>query len=234
VLCVPAIRFAPAEDLRPWRAALGRRRLFTHLVFTSQMAARVFADLSLASGVSLDEWRPCRVAAIGARTGEVLTAAGLPPDFVAAGSRGLDFATALVEQEGLGPGCLVLLPQSAIARPEVADLLEAAGAAVEAVAIYETIAEDESKAEALYEALDAGDRLDAVVFASPSAARCFLEMTGDRGRRLLARSAVRLVAIGPTTAEALASLGLPADAVARTPDNEGILAALAEALSAEG
>ena len=40
-------------------------------------------------------------------------------------------AQELVEQEGLGPGCSVLVPQSDIARPELRDLLQAAGVQVE-------------------------------------------------------------------------------------------------------
>ena len=230
ILLVPAIRFAATEDLRAWEAALEKRSSFSHLVFTSQVAARYFADLSVAAGVPLEDWRRCRVAAIGGRTAETLTTVGLPADFVALEGRGVDLATALIEKERVGPGCRVLLPRSAIARPEAADLLEAAGAAVDAVALYETLVEDESKALPLFEALDAGTRIDAVLFASPSAARSFLEMTGDRGRRLLSDTSVQLVSIGSTTSEALEKLGLRVDVEARAPDTEALVEAVLQAM----
>lgn len=233
VLNVPAIRFVATDDLRSWREALESWHSYTHLVFTSQVAARFFIDFSLAAGHPVERWRRCRIAVIGARAGEILAAAGLEPDFVAGAGRGVDFASALIEREEIRPGCRILLPQSAIARPEVADLLEAAGAAVDAVTLYETIPEEASRAAPLLEALDAGEHVDAILFASPSAVRAFLEMTGPRGQRMLGDRSVRVISIGPTTSQALRDLGLRVDVEARSPDANALLDSVVAALAEE-
>jgi uroporphyrinogen-III synthase len=229
VLTVPAIRFAPPEDLSSFEAALERRERFTHLVFTSQVAASSFASLSAAAGVPASAWRRQRIAAIGARTACALREAGLEPDLVGRSRSGIDFAALLVEKERIGPGARVLLPQSAIAQPQLGTYLESAGAAVERAVVYRTLPSEPEAAAPFLAALDAGVELHAIVFASPSAVRAFLELAGERGRRELAQGRMKVVSIGPTTSAALAAEGLEAHVEAARPDE--LAAAVAAALS---
>jgi uroporphyrinogen-III synthase len=117
-------------------------------------------------------------------------------------------------------GRRVLVPRAEEGRAELVDGLAAAGAEVIAPAAYRTVAADAASLAPLGELLDAG-RIDAVVFASPSAAR---SAVAALGAARLARAAVG--AIGPTTAEEARALGL---AVAIEPSSPGA-AALVEAL----
>jgi uroporphyrinogen-III synthase len=82
------------------------------------------------------------------------------------------------------------------------------------------------EATALAAALAAGE-LHALTFASPSAARSFAAGLGPEGMAAARRAVV--AAIGEVTAEALRSLGLPADAVAERPEPAALVAALAGA-----
>jgi uroporphyrinogen-III synthase len=69
----------------------------------------------------------------------------------------------------------------------------------------------------------AADRLDAVVAASPSAVRRIHSS-------LSPLNSCRLVAIGRSTADAAAALGVDVAAVAAEPTPDGLVAAIAEAL----
>lgn len=227
VLCVPSIRFAPADDLRAWNEAVAARRSFTHLVFTSQVAVRFFRELSAAAGLGPSAWSELRVAAIGRRTAEAVAEAGLYCHHEAAAPSAADFAEEILAKEGLGPESRVLLPRSEIGRAELAEVLEAAGVAVASVPIYQTLAADPEKAAPFLAALDAGEDIDAVTFASPSALRCFLEVTGERGERLLRDPRVTIVSIGPTTTRALRDAGLTVHATARRPGIDELVEALA-------
>jgi uroporphyrinogen-III synthase len=171
-----------------------------------------------------------KVGAVGPATAERLAEVGLPADVVASGG-GIELARALIEEAGLAPGSRVLLPQSDIARPELEEILVEAGAAVDAVAIYSTVPAGPQEAAPFLDALSRGERVDAVTFASPSAVRAFLEITGERGRRLLESPEVKLVAIGPTTAGALDDEGLAVAAQARSPSAEGLAEAVVRALA---
>ena len=228
VIPVPTVRFAPAKDPRPWRQALDRRTGFTHVAFTSQVAVRYFLVLSSDSGFELSDWRHCRLSAIGAATARTLREAGWPPDLVARGTGGIEFATELIEKERLGPGMRMLLPQSELARYELEDLLRAAGVAVDAVSVYQTLAETPEKAEPFRRSIAAGEKIDAITFASPSAVRFFLEMTGDEGRREIA--VMRIVSIGSTTSKAVEEAGFAVAAEARAPGTPGLVEAVLVAL----
>jgi uroporphyrinogen-III synthase len=95
----------------------------------------------------------------------------------------------------------------------VLEALRAAGAEVEAVAVYRWLPpEDPGPLDALIEAV-ARRELDAVTFTSAPAARSLLARAQERGRRaeLLAalRTDVRAVCVGPTTAAPLTAQDVP-------------------------
>ena len=109
---------------------------------------------------------------------------------------------------------MVLLPAAVGGRPELGERLLAAGCAVVRLELYES---EPCPAPRDLEA-------DAVLLASPSGARVILEGRAP-GRT------PPLVAIGPTTAEAIRALGHTPAAVAATPTLGGQLAALRAALA---
>jgi len=109
----------------------------------------------------------------------------------------------------------VLIARAETARDVLPDALRAAGAEVEILALYRTVAEPlEQPAHA------AAHAADYVTFTSASAVRYFLEAAGTPSE------STRLVSIGPITSAALREHGLQPDVEANQHTPDGLLAAL--------
>jgi uroporphyrinogen-III synthase len=197
---VPLIAIEPLEDDADL-AAVVERGDHDWIVFTSANAVR-------AAGPGLRSVR-ARAAAVGPATAQALRDAGVEPAFSP------DVFAALEIADGLEPlsGARVLLPQSEIAEPDLADELRARGATVDAVDAYRTVPCAATEGEL---ALLRGS--DAVVLMSGSAARSLAEQ-GGAGSALVA-------CIGPRTAEVAADAGLTVGLIAREATAEGIIEAL--------
>lgn len=109
----------------------------------------------------------------------------------------------------------VLLPQAAEATPLLAEKLREAGFAVEAAALYKTVpivnfsAEHEPGLEMLR-----AQRIDAIAFASGSAARGFAKLVGPPPIAMLANTrGARVACIGESTAVEARALGFSVAAV---------------------
>jgi len=143
---------------------------------------------------------------------------GEPP---AADESAAGLLAALLARGGLA-GCRVLLPRAARGRQVLSRGLRAAGAQVDEIAVYRTLAAP-FDGPALCGQLEAG-QLAALTFASPSAVRHFAAGVGPRGLR--AARAAAVAAIGPVTAAACRAEGLPPQVVAARPSAEALVAAL--------
>lgn len=159
-----------------------------------------------------------KIAAVGPATAAAVRALGVEPAFVP-----VNYAAAEIV-DGLGEldGRRVLLPQADIADPWLADRIRAAGAEVDAVVAYRTVAVDPSVVEAA--ALEEG--VDAVVLASGSAARSLAALAAKFPGVAKSLQHTLLVAIGPKTAEAAREVALPVGVVADEASSEGIIQAL--------
>jgi uroporphyrinogen III methyltransferase/synthase len=230
VILVPAIRHVAAEASSPGARLLVDPERFSHVVFTSQTAVRFFFEIIAGRAEVVERWRECRAAAVGPKTAGALEDRGWPRARIGVvGVRGgAALAGELLAREGLGPHHRVLLPQSSIARSDLADLLAAAGVPLTRAAIYDTESEDPSRAAPFLDLLSRGRPPDAVTFFSPSAVDGFLEMTGDAGREALA---ARSVSIGAMTSAALRAAGIEPAAEATAPTAEAVVAAVVRALS---
>ncbi|WP_138442447.1 uroporphyrinogen-III synthase [Sinomonas susongensis] len=255
-LLLPLIDFERTPDAEGLAAALTRLRggEYAWLVVSSITTVRALKDYSAGQGLRLVDLVPegVKIATIGPSSRRAVEAEGLRVDLAPDGSQsaeGLLEAWAPSDDGGAagsdGAGATrVLLPQSDLAAPTLAEGLDALGWDVDAVTAYRTVdypadpqrrltaglalgaepagavvlAPDEARAQ-----LAAG-RLDAVVAASPSAARRIHET-------LRPLEGTSLIAIGQPTAEELRSLGLPVGATAARPTPEGIVDAVIHALS---
>jgi uroporphyrinogen-III synthase len=218
---VPTIRVAPVDDAAPLDHAL--RRLHEHeydwLVFTSAHAVGAVADRMRSLRLAL----PARVrlASIGGATTLAITAAwpnarvDVQPR---AEFRGASLVNAFARTELADRR--VLLPVSDRATDTVPRGLAAAGARVDRVMAYRTLAAGGEGQ--LRDVL--GQGIDAAAFASPSAVESFLSAAGDAGLEVPA------VVIGPTTADAARAAGLTVLAVATPSTMEGLVRAVARAL----
>lgn len=151
-----------------------------------------------------------RIACVGPATADAVRARGREPDYVPERHDAEALAGGLAAATDLA-GARVLFPCSDLARPTIEERLGAAGATIVRAECYRTV-----PADALPPA--AREVADVVVFLSPSAVEAFAALGGDVGD-------ATALAIGPTTAEAIAVKGRSA-VTAPTADRDGIIEAL--------
>lgn len=211
----PVITFVATEArlLEPYLAALGE---FDWLVFTSGNAVRYFFDAydALDKGPTLPS-----IAAVGQATAELLAERGIQADFLPKVFSGEALAAGLGD---LG-GRRVLLPRALGGRPETVAALQAQGAEVVDVPLYETVtAEPEPQALA-----EITRGVDVITFTSPSSVRNFRRLMLDAGIDCDALfTASQLVCIGPSTAAQLEAYGHKADLIPSTYTVDGMIAAM--------
>jgi uroporphyrinogen-III synthase/uroporphyrinogen III methyltransferase/synthase len=197
VLVWAAVRVLPA-DTRRLDEALSRAASFDWIVFTSRHAvAALTARLSAApSGV--------RTAAVGRATASVLKHHGWPVDLLP-GEPSAAGLVAAFAASGTVRGARILYPASSRALPTLAAGLTQLGAEVTTVEAYRTVPGSALDVEDCRSWI-AREGVGAVTFASPSAV---VELERALGKEDFARllGNAPAVAIGPTTARALAERG---------------------------
>jgi uroporphyrinogen III methyltransferase/synthase len=148
-----------------------------------------------------------RTAAVGERTAVFLVAAGALVPLTAA-SAGAAALIEVLRDADRWRGRRTLLPRALEGGRELAEALRNWGATVDEVVAYRTVARPRDEIAAAWQ--DA--RADAVVVASPSAARALVDAVGAASLRRL----VRVAAMGASTAMQLLALGVPASVPARS------------------
>lgn len=180
------------------------------LVLTSKHAVPAI-DWSLVSS---------RVAAVGDGTADAIRAAGVEPALVANGPGAKQLAVELTAVGIRDQHVVCVL--SDIARAELVDELNSSGAMVHVIHGYTN-----TPATTINEKLHAriaGGEIEAVTFASPSSVAAFVSLIGSD---LPALSGAAMLAIGPTTADAMRSYGLPVHGTATTSTVEGFVELIA-------
>jgi uroporphyrinogen-III synthase len=180
------------------------------VVVTSAAAVDAMTDFSPGA-----KW-----AAVGHATARALRAVGVEPSLVPEESNGLALANALADVRGKR----VLLVRASAASTDLPDRLRERGATVDEVAAYLTIEGPAAASEPLKAAL-ADTELAAIVFASGSAVRGFLALSGS--------TAWPAVTIGPRTTKVAAQLGFRVLAEAERQSAEALVAAVVRAIPIE-
>lgn len=258
-LLLPVIDFERAPDEAPLSAALDRLAAgeYGWLVISSITTVRALKEVAAARGVALPALVPpgVRIATIGPSSRRVLEAEGLRVDLAPTGKQsaeGLVELWAYADDAGAAGGdgagiTRVLIPQSNLAAPTLAEGLDARGWSVETVTAYRTVDYPANPERRLVASLTAGQpagqearavvlspdeangelaagTLDAILAASPSAARRIHAVLHPLEK-------TRLIAIGEPTAAELERLGIPAAATAAAPTPAGIVDAVARSLN---
>ena len=213
----PTIAFEPPADPRPAARAAERAADYDWVVFTSPTGVEFF---DRAGGGGLRP-APRRAAVVGQATRRAVEGLGVAAEVVADPPRADGLAAALRPRVRPGDRVLVVRPESA--PNTLSSALEDAGAIVEAVAFYRTVA-----APGVSEiAADLRDgRYDAVVFSSPSTFQSVLDAATGGLALVSALRTVAVVAIGGVTAHALGRAGLEPSAVASDPSDEALVVAV--------
>jgi uroporphyrinogen-III synthase len=167
-----------------------------------------------------------RVAVVGPATARAFEGTGARVELVAAEAHSEGLAAGLRARLKAGERVLLVRPEGPPGL--LAPALRAQGAHVDEAPLYRTV--PSASAPRLADEAIAG-RFAAVVFTAPSSLDLWLEAAGP-GRQRLAEALARVarVAIGPATASHLEAGGLPATAVAASPDEAAIGDAIARVL----
>jgi len=249
-LLLPLIDFELASDQHSLDVAFDAlgAGAYAWLVVSSVTTVQALEAKAAERGTTLSRWLPgsLLVATIGPATRRFLESRGVAVDLAPTGQQsGTGLTEIWPEHQGS-----VLLPQADIADPRLRRGLESRGAFVQAVTAYRTVdypadpgrslaaclpaeptgpgAPADTGADILTPAQAKADigagRLDAVVAASPSAARRIHEDLAPLG-------GCRFVAIGRSTAAEAESLGIAVAAVADKPTASGLVDAVIRSLA---
>ncbi len=215
----PTIRLAPAPDPAAVRDAVSRMSDYDWVIFTSANAVEATFDALLESGLDTRAVAGPRLCAIGKKTEGALRVHGVRPDLVPDDARAEGVVEAL--RPHVERGAKVLLPRARVARELVPEALAEAGARVDVVAVYETLAPTEKEAERIRSLVDPSE-CDAVFFTSSSTVDNLVDVLGaDASARL---SALALFSIGPVTTQTADARGLDIARTAAEPTIESLVA----------
>lgn len=217
VLTLPTVEIVPPEDVGPMDEALRQLGSYHWITFSSRNAVR--STFRRLEGLGLPFPNRLRVAAIGPSTAVELESRRVRIDCQPDEASAQALAEALVRYGIRGKS--ILQPAGDLARPELHELLERAGACVDVVQAYRTVM-PEGADTYLLDSVRRG-RVDIIALASPSAARNLLSLLGVEDLR-----GVQLACIGPTTAQTVRGLGLAPAVVAASHTHEGLVAAIVE------
>ena len=222
VLRVPTIEIVPVAIDGEWRRAAAALTTYDLIVFTSVNGVRWFVDRLPEAGVpdGPDDLASVELVAIGPATAAALSVRGLnaavvPDEFVAEA-----LVEVLVQGGRALEGARVLIPSAREARPTLPDGLRERGAAVEVLAVYETLPATE-----LVVPRGEIESADYVTFTSGSTVSAFVGLMDpeDLPGRL---ASARHCSIGPVTSAALESHGLPVALEAEKYSSHGLVAAI--------
>jgi uroporphyrinogen-III synthase len=226
VLVFPAVSFSEPSDTAELDRAIRSLDGFDWILFTSANAVRFFAGRCRKLGVEPSQEGNYLCAAVGPATASAVAAEGFSVDHVAQEFIGTALARELSASLA---GKTIILPRSARARADLPNALKAVGANVTEIVAYHTGsvgAIDPAVMRAVREA-----EVDVISFFSPSAIENMCDELGkDVFVRLGAKAA--FAAVGPVTAAALRSAGLPVAIEAPLATAESMAAAIANYFSA--
>ncbi len=165
----PMVKCVGLEDCSQLDRALEYLETFDWLVFTSANGAKYFFERLKCKGLDTRAIASMKVAAIGKTTAKRLTAFGILADLVP----DTESSAGLLEEFGALDimNMKVLLPQAKVASGELPEGLTALGAAVEEIAVYETVEIEPADVDLEY--------IDKILFTSGSTARAFVKKFGQ-------------------------------------------------------
>jgi uroporphyrinogen-III synthase len=210
---IPLTRILPPADEAGLLSAIARLERFDWVVFTSASAAGALAG-------SRHAWQGSRpkIGAVGTATAAAVHAlTGREPDAVSVTAGGSGIVPAMLVHGSLH-GMRVLWPRADQPRPELPRDLIRAGAVLEDPIAYRTVAD--SAAGRRLARLAEERWIDVITFTAPSAVACFADAAPGPLQCIIA-------VIGPSTAAAARTRGLPVQVESSQPVMSALVSALA-------
>jgi uroporphyrinogen-III synthase len=228
VIEIPFIEIRKPRSFKPLDFALKNFLQYQWLILTSANGVEAMWERMKKLRLQKSSLEHVRVAAIGPATKKAIEQRGkrvdlVPKEYVAESVVG--------SLKGKVKGKRILLVRARVARDVIPNELRKAGAQVDVVEAYETVAPQSSR-KRLQSALKNPKRRPRVVtFTSSSTARNFAELLGA-GRNLAADLAgIQMASIGPVTSSTLRELGFGVDIAAREYTIPGLVDAIRTAMA---
>lgn len=227
VIQFPTIEIAPLEDYSEVRAVLRDLAAYGLVVFTSVNGVRHFWLQLRELGLDSRALGGLKVAAIGPATADALRANGVEPDFIPEKFVAESAAKGILALYGGNMTDMrVLLPRAKMARDVLPQALEAAGAQVRVLPVYETVPSGARREEVLAK-LEAGE-IQCITFGSSSTVTNFLAQIPAETLKIF--PGLKLACIGPVTAATLEAAGLTCHIQPAEYTIPGLVQALVEGL----
>jgi len=222
VLEIAAIKIAPPTDHRLIADALLELNSYDWLVFTSPNGVTAFFEIFFKAFKDLRDIGGVRIAAIGPGTAAKLRALHLQVDLMPEEALGTKVAAAFKKYETI-ENLKICLLRAQKANPELPRALEALGAIVDDIPVYQTVAETEDLIGAGAKLLESG--ADWITFTSGSTVEHF-HARFNLPVLLKKFPQVKLASIGPETSKAIQALELEANIEAKQHTIDGLVAEL--------
>jgi len=230
VIEIPFIEIRRPISYRPLDSALRNLATYDWLILTSVNGVKALFERMARKRLDASALAHLKIAAIGPATKSAIEQHGLhvtltPKEYV---------AEAVVAALHRRMKCKrVLLVRAKVARDVIPHELRKAGAQVDVVEAYETVAPQASE-KRLRSVLSGGAKPHAITFTSSSTVRNFVGLLGVRSARAVLKKpadhrGVYTASIGPVTSATLREFGLPVDIEAKEYTIPGLVAAIVAA-----
>ena len=231
VIEIPFIEIRKPISYQPLDSALRNLATYDWLILTSVNGVEALFERMAKKKLDVSALAHLKIAAIGPATRKAIEQHGLkvavtPKEYVA--------ESVVASLQRRVNGKRVLLVRAKIARDVIPRELRKAGAEVDVVEAYETVAPKSS--EKRLRALLANKTLrpHAITFTSSSTVKNFVGLLGLRSARVALKKpahqqGVHTASIGPVTSATLREFGLPVDIEAKAYTIPGLVAAIVEA-----
>jgi len=228
VIEIPFIEIRKPQSYRPLDDALKNIRNYDWLILTSANGVEAMWERVRKLRITRQTLQHLQIAAIGPATKKAIVKHGLkvkmvPEEYVAE-----SVVKGLRDKVN---GKRVVLIRAKVARDVIPEELRAAGAEVDVVEAYETVAPEKSRVRLRALMKRARRRPHIVTFTSSSTARNFAELLGNFKSASI--SHVQFASIGPVTSATLRELQMPVAIEAREFTMGGLIRAIVLARYAE-
>lgn len=198
----PTIRITDPLSWDDCDRALQNMAAYDWIIFSSSNGVRYFLRRAKQHNI---RGLPGRIAAVGKQTDKELQKFGFRADLIPDRYSAEGLLDHFKNEEPASQK--ILIPTSDIGGDELIDGLKALGNLPEKIIVYRTICAGSNDSNQVKELIQNG-KIDVILFFSPSAVRCFLNLLGDQSVALLKKNQPILGVIGKTTARSLQENGL--------------------------
>ncbi|GGA41044.1 uroporphyrinogen III methyltransferase [Kroppenstedtia guangzhouensis] len=219
----PTVEIRPPRQQERLDQALRHLETYDWVIFTSVNGVDFFFRHLKRLNIDIRQMHRARLAAVGPQTAQALEGKGLWVDILPEAYKAENLIEAL--KPHVRPGETVLLPRANIARKLLATELTACGCQVTDVDVYDTVPGSQGIGEVA--GMLKREDLHFLTFTSSSTVRNFAKAlsTVESGWKSLL-DGVRVVCIGPITAQTAEQYGVKVDAIAETYTVDGLIDAI--------